>query len=99
MAAVPSAGAETSNPQGTSIVPIDNLVPLDTQLMTPALAEAFELPYLGASSGDFPTVSQAQQGQAPQSLPQTAALKQPADYTFQVGLHSHHIIQGTQEIT
>ena len=99
MAAVPSAGAETSNPQGTSIVPIDNLVPLDTQLMTPTLAEAFELPYLGASSDEFPPVSQAQQGQAPQSLPQTAALKQPADYTFQVGVHSHRNTQGTQGIS
>lgn len=80
---MPNSGAETSQPQGTAMIPVDSLVPVDTQLITPALAEAFDLPYNFASSNDLHLASQAQS--LPQTLmPQTTAMKPSGEFPYQV---------------
>lgn len=44
------------------MIPVDNLVPLDTQLITPALADAFDLPYASNVTSKEPQSKDAPQG-------------------------------------
>lgn len=114
MAALQSPGPEVPHPQGMTVIPVENLVPPDTQLITPALAEAFELPYNLTGSetgretqgkelqGDFGSkdfagkdagskefgqgAAQMPQQQAAGMMQQTAAMKQPENFAYQVCL-------------